>query len=749
MVRRLFALIRQSITREHAICLSVIVVCAIASALPGALRGSAPVAFPKTLSVPEIGQGLITDPEHATEYRAARTIQSYLYLHEIARGRGSILWNPKEYAGTPFLASWDTRVFSPFSVPFYLFDIRVAVHLAAILKVLTAGLLAYYVGRVIGLAHPFALFIAVTHALSATVTVWTIDPASDTAVWVPLLFLFAERMSLAQHRYWPAGALVIGAMLFSGAPQAVASTFVFFAAYFQLRRRVETVREFVVPVASAFAAIVLGVALGAAQIWPYFEWLGESAQVWTQAESGAGAKSLWLLFGPLAGVGGVDPAETPLHLGLIPIFLASLWFMVQDGVTEGQRRRVDALLLVSAIWLAAGLVVSTVQPVFPAVRVVLLRHLLAPVAFSIALGAAAAGEAWLQLRPADSLAAAKRYVVALSGLIFVGVASYATAAARGMISDALRQDMTVAVITMCLYMLVLCATLVRPWPRLMGYALAVTTAAQLLLFFGPMQPRTPWNEVFADPFGGQAPEVKGRIAFGPRTESAGRLALNSATIQGFGARAPARTAAYLLRAQEDPMLLPRADVSAFVLTLDDMHGPYSNLRPHLKLEGVSEWGVGLFSYVPGAQPARMVYEARVVNGFNAKELSSSGPALLERNVALSPPEGRPGKPIVRNDGRPTYRTVNVYRTDPGVLELAESYYPDWFARVDNEYVRVFPVDGAFRGVEVPAGSREVVIRYVPQSYKWGRVISFAALSICLAGLAHLIWFRLQHQYFNL
>jgi hypothetical protein len=226
---------------------------------------------------------------------------------------------------------------------------------------------------------------------------------------------------------------------------------------------------------------------------------------------------------------------------------------------------------------------------------------------------------------------------------------------------------------MCLYILVLCATLVRPWPRLMGYALAAATAVQLLLFFTPMQPRTPWATVFADPFGGEGASIEGRIAFGPRTESAGRIALTSPTIQGFGARAPARMAAYLVRAQEDPMLLPRAGVSAFVLTLADMHGPYSNLRPHLKLEGVSEWGVGLFTYVPGAQRARMVYDARVVESFKASELSSTGPTLLERNVAFSKPEGRPGRPIVRDDGRPTYRTVNVYRTDPGVLELAETY----------------------------------------------------------------------------
>jgi hypothetical protein len=271
----------------------------------------------------------------------------------------------------------------------------------------------------------------------------------------------------------------------------------------------------------------------------------------------------------------------------------------------------------------------------------------------------------------------------------------------------------------------------------------------LSLFFVPMQPRTAWTDIFAEPFGEAGAAFDQRVSFGPRTESAGRLALNTPTIQGFGPRAPKRTAAYLVAAQEDPLLLPLAGVSGFVLTLDDVHGPYSNLRPHLQILGVSDWGVGLFGYVPGAQMARMIYDGRVVDTFDRRELHSDGPPLIEHNVKFSPPEGRPGRPIVRNDRRPTERVVNVYRTDPGVLALAESYYPDWYARVDSTTVPVFPVDGAFRGIEVPAGSREVTFQYMPESYRWGRVISFASLSICLLGLAHLTYFRLRHQFFKL
>ncbi len=748
-MRRLFALIRHWFTREHAVCLGAIAVCAVVSSSTGMLDGSAPVAFPATLSIPEIGDGLITDPEKTADYRAARTIQSYQYLRETARGRGSILWNPNEYGGTPFLAAWDTRVFSPFSVPFYLFDIRVAVHIAAVLKVLMAGALAYYAGRVLGLTHPFALFVAIAHALSATLIVWTIDPASDTAVWVPLLFLFAERLSLAQHRYWPAGALVIGMMLFSGAPQALASSFVFFAMYFQLRRRVETVREFVAPIASGSAAILLGVALAAAQLVPYAEWLRESTPVWAQGEAGTGPRAFFLLFGPLSGLSDTDPAATPLHLGIVPVFLASLWVVVRPHVTEGHRRRTDAILIVSMIWLGAGLVVATLQPALPALQVVQVRQLLTPVAFAVAVGAATSAEWWLQLRPSQSIEAAKRYLLVLGTLAALAALSYVGATPRTLTTDALRLEGIVAALTICIFVLVLAITLVRPWPRLMGYALCGTTALQLLLFFVPMQPHTPWSRVFADPFDGAAAEISGRVAFGPRTESAGRLALLVPTIQGFGPRAPERMAAYLLRSREDPLLLPRADVNGFVLNLDDVRGPFGNLRPQLQLAGVSAGGVGLFSYVPGAQPARMIYEARVVERFDPAMVSSQLPPLIERNVTLAKPEGRLGRPLVREDGRPTYRTINVYRTDPGVMALAESYYPDWFARVDEHYERVFPVDGAFRGVEVPAGSREVIVRYAPRSYKWGRAISFAALSICLAGFAHLVYFRLRHQFFNM
>jgi hypothetical protein len=460
---------------------------------------------------------------------------------------------------------------------------------------------------------------------------------------------------------------------------------------------------------------------------PYAEWLRESTPNWAQGEPGAGGRVLFLLFGPLSGLKGPDIATAPLHLGLVPLLLASLWLVVRRYAPSGHQRRIDALLIVSAIWWGAGLLLTALQPVFPALHVVLVRHLVAPVAFSVALGAAVSAEAWLELRPSQSIEAAKRYVGLLAALLFVAAMMYVAAGSQGVVTNTLRQEGMIAALTVCVYVLVLGLSLIRPWPRPMGYVLALATALQLMLFFVPIQQRTSWDVVFRDPFGEAVGKTHDRVAFGPRTESAGRLALRTPTIQGFGPRAPKRTAAYLAKSQEDPLMLPMAGVSGFVLALDDVSGAYANLRPQLRLTGVSEWGVGLFDYVPGAQMARMIYEARVVDRFHANDLRSDGPPLIERRVKLSPPEGRPGRPIVRNDDRATYRTVNVYRTDPGVLALAESYYPDWYARVDNSMVRVFPVDGAFRGIEVPAGSREVIFRYLPQSYRWGRVISFASL----------------------
>jgi uncharacterized membrane protein YfhO len=60
--------------------------------------------------------------------------------------------------------------------------------------------------------------------------------------------------------------------------------------------------------------------------------------------------------------------------------------------------------------------------------------------------------------------------------------------------------------------------------------------------------------------------------------------------------------------------------------------------------------------------------------------------------------------------------------------IAESYYPFWHAEVDGKPAEVLRVSCALMGVNLPAGTHEIVLRYKPpRAYALAGVISLLAL----------------------
>jgi hypothetical protein len=75
--------------------------------------------------------------------------------------------------------------------------------------------------------------------------------------------------------------------------------------------------------------------------------------------------------------------------------------------------------------------------------------------------------------------------------------------------------------------------------------------------------------------------------------------------------------------------------------------------------------------------------------------------------------------------------VRVRASRPGVLVLADTFFPGWKAKVDGQDTDVAQVDYVLRGVPVSAGMHTVDFRYEPLSWRVGSIVSLLAL----AGLA--------------
>ena len=81
------------------------------------------------------------------------------------------------------------------------------------------------------------------------------------------------------------------------------------------------------------------------------------------------------------------------------------------------------------------------------------------------------------------------------------------------------------------------------------------------------------------------------------------------------------------------------------------------------------------------------------------------------------------------------RTANTRRS---LLIISEAYFPGWTAVVEKQEAPVWPVNVAFQGVWVPAGTHDVTLNYSPRIFVIG-------LAISAVGLAISFWAYLQSR----
>jgi hypothetical protein len=99
-------------------------------------------------------------------------------------------------------------------------------------------------------------------------------------------------------------------------------------------------------------------------------------------------------------------------------------------------------------------------------------------------------------------------------------------------------------------------------------------------------------------------------------------------------------------------------------------------------------------------------------------------------AADAPARGQPAA-FVRDDETDVELEVTLER--PGLVVLADSFYPGWHATVNGAAAPIVPTNLLFRGVPAPAGTHRVRLVYDPASVRFGGLLS----SIGLGGLAWL------------
>lgn len=192
-------------------------------------------------------------------------------------------WNPYNGAGAPHLANYVSAVYSPFSVPFYVLPVRLALVAAAGLKLFVLGLFTYLFLRRVRVSHLGALVGAVAFMFSGYHVLWLSWPHPAAVVCLPAGLYFAETAIQAasrRQRYlaWSGYTAALLAAFLAGHPESMFFSWGLVLLYVPLRVAVlrRSARERLAMGAELLGAGVLAAGLAAVQLLPFVEYLGRS-----------------------------------------------------------------------------------------------------------------------------------------------------------------------------------------------------------------------------------------------------------------------------------------------------------------------------------------------------------------------------------------------------------------------------------------------------------------------------------------
>lgn len=715
--------------------------------LPGVTGDSVPISADSVFGFPpwEAARpdGLTPPQDPESNLMAQRYYPWYVFLSR-AGSPSEALWNPYENTGMPFLALWQTRCLSPFSIPFYLGAPGTALAWSVYLKLLVAGFCGFYAARRLGFHQPVALFVGIATQLCPGIILWWGYPLSDVLPWLPLLVLYCERIALGHYRMWLSGAVVMALMLLGGDPQTVivflGLAVLFLVTRYKLDQR--GVKRLAMPLLVLGLSGVAGVLLSAVQLLPFVEFAREARTL--GFSTGGAALGLWdlsLIALPhlrgtfsqaLRGGGGALQTAGMLHVGIAQIALLPVWFAMRPFAVVRQRHRIESLLFPSLLLTILALLWGPVLQLIPYVNWVQPQHYLAANAFILTLSAAATAEEWVHLNADDCRETLKRLLLigpfaalAMASCVMLGVLQ----------PDAEEGIATLAIIPggLFLVVVVVCGvSILKPSARLIGYSLCAVALVNALATFGMSIPFTPPDQVYPDTDFIRSLRASGNRVSG--TDSLGQWPLQANLVpQVYSASGATlkRQADFQGRVDDDPLLLRRMGTPMLLLTRDDIQGKFAPIRPILRVEHVFPTGAVLFFDSESRSRARIAYHGRPMETYDPANVRSTDPPSVERIIPPNGGDDAEGTAELRVTESNSRIEIDVASNKKGILVLADSWYPGWTATVDGVAVDVFPVDLAFRGVEISEDAKQVVFTYDPLSVRYGLYTTLIAGSLAV------------------
>lgn len=154
-------------------------------------------------------------------------------------------------------------------------------------------------------------------------------------------------------------------------------------------------------------------------------------------------------------------------------------------------------------------------------------------------------------------------------------------------------------------------------------------------------------------------------------------------------------------------------------------------------------GIDVWENTEALPPAFVVYGARVLDeaaaaqAVGAFDWRPGQEVFVERPVAVPPPSAATPpftapKTLVRTS--PTELALEVALVRPGILVLAEPWYPGWQVSVDGAAAPLLRVDYALQGVALAPGRHRIAFSYRCRPLALGGALSLSALLLSMMGI---------------
>ncbi len=200
------------------------------------------------------------------------------------------LWQPNQFAGSPFLATGQHAALYPFSIIYYVLPLHTAYGWFTVSQLWLAGVFMFFFVRGIGLGRGAGLVAGLTYQLSAFMLVGAVHPMiQSVAAWLPLILLMLEWI-IAGRPAWPGargifgllpwaliGGGALGMAFLAGHIEITYYTLIIMALYAALRlvaawlQKADRLNSLLQRGVLLLVLVALGFGLGAAQFIPFLE----------------------------------------------------------------------------------------------------------------------------------------------------------------------------------------------------------------------------------------------------------------------------------------------------------------------------------------------------------------------------------------------------------------------------------------------------------------------------------------------